>query len=803
MKLAPPALLALLLLTASAIAQPLESYHTTLFGALNPDPNSGGRYSAIWGYTAPDGREYALVGGFRGTHIIDVTEQPIREVSFIAGAQSGWRELKTYGTYAYVVSEGGSGLQIMDLSQLPAKATLVREDTRFFTTAHTISQEGRYVYVHGTGSSAGVNGGTMIFDVGASATEPPLVGSWSGRYVHDATIRNDTMWAAAINDGRLDVVYLGADRRNPRFVADIAYPGAGTHNADLTTNGRYVMTTDEVGTTRKSLKVWDVSDIGNIRKVADYTHNVDEIIHNVHIKGDLAFVSWYSAGTRVLDISDPTDPVEVGYYDTFPGAVNTYTGNWGVYPYFPSGKIIASDMVTGLHVFTFDGAQRGTISGVVRDAESGAPIPNAIIEIPSLGRQIIADAEGRFRVTAANDTLAYSVSGVDHFSATGSFVLTMEGTDVVISLRPITYASVRIRPIDSTTGAPLGRYAWRALSPIGGAANSGVTFDTTTFRVPTDGSSSIRVGAWGYLPKTVEVSATTGTLDVPLAPGYADDAELDLGWSLVAEGDDAINGRWELGVPVGTSFGSAFIQPNADHTPGFGTRAFITQIAGTDPSIVGSSDVDSGRTSLTSPPMNLTMYYDPTISLWVWHSRDKFPRPTSTNDSLRILISPDNGATWQSLYYVLGTGDKWKQFEVNLKAWNILPTGAMRIRVEASDLGEQSWVEAGVDDFAVLGGRISGADDEARADGARASIHPNPAGTIATLVVSLPAPIASARLELFDALGRNVALLHAGSVAAGTTTYSIDVAPLAPGSYTWRLTGDAMAPLTGSVRVVR
>ena len=105
-----------LVLISTAAAQPRESYHTTLFGALNPDTKDVVRYSAITGYAAPDGREYALLGGYDGTHIVDITDSPLKEVAFIPGPQSAWREMKTFGAYGYVVSEGGAGLQIIDVS---------------------------------------------------------------------------------------------------------------------------------------------------------------------------------------------------------------------------------------------------------------------------------------------------------------------------------------------------------------------------------------------------------------------------------------------------------------------------------------------------------------------------------------------------------------------------------------------------------------------------------------------------------------------------------------------------------------
>lgn len=801
MKLASFVLLVASIVAVPLDAQPSETYHTTLFDRLNP-ANAGGRFSALWGYTAPDGREYALLGGFNGTHIIDITTRPIRQVAFIDGPDNGWREMKTYGTHAYVVSEGGAGLQIIDLSNLPTSATLVKEDTRFFQTGHTISQDGHYLYVHGTDPQAGANGGTIILDVSADPRTPRRAGMWTQRYVHDATIRNDTMWASAINDGRLDVIYLGADRSDPRFVTDIRYPGAGTHNADVTTDGRFVLTTDEVGSTDKSLKVWDVSDIQNIRKVADHSHNRVEIIHNVVIKGDLAFVAWYTGGTRVIDISNPADPVEVGYFDTFPGTATAYAGNWGTYPFFASGKIISSDMQTGLHVFTFDGARRGSVSGVVRDAKTGEPVPFAVVEIPSLGRTVTADAQGRYIVTAANDTLEFRATGVDHYDSTGRFVLSSSGATMDITLRPIPYTNVTIRAFASTNDEPLSSLAWRALTQVGGTETSGrVDGNELALRIPDDAPGRVLVGAWGYRPTTVEITGGSTVIDVKLRPGYVDDVELPLGWSLAASGDDALAGRWEWGVPIGSVYNDVFIQPNVDHTEN-GERAYITQIAGTQQTVIGASDVDSGRTSLTSPPMDLAGFAEPTISTFLWYSRDKFPRSQSINDTLLVSMSDDGGSTWRVIDRVYGTDNEWKEFRYRVDQF-MAPTANMLFRVEASDLSDQSWVEAGLDDFRAYDAAASDAAAESTVDNASVAVQPNPAGATARVHVMLRNGVLNAHLDVFNAFGERVATLHSGSMPAGMASYTLDAASLTPGHYTWRLSGASVAPLSGVLTIVR
>ncbi|MEO6759049.1 MAG: T9SS type A sorting domain-containing protein, partial [Saprospiraceae bacterium] len=72
--------------------------------------------------------------------------------------------------------------------------------------------------------------------------------------------------------------------------------------------------------------------------------------HNVYIKDNLLFDSQYEDGLLVYDISAPTQPVLVAHYDTHPEntVYNRYFGNWGNYPWLPSGTIIAGDMQNGL-----------------------------------------------------------------------------------------------------------------------------------------------------------------------------------------------------------------------------------------------------------------------------------------------------------------------------------------------------------------------------------------------------------------------------------------------------------------------
>jgi hypothetical protein len=62
----------------------------------------------------------------------------------------------------------------------------------------------------------------------------------------------------------------------------------------------------------------------------------------------------------VLDVSDPTNPKEVGYFDTTPNAENSpgKGGAWSNYPFFKNGVVGISSMSEGLFLVRFEPSAR-------------------------------------------------------------------------------------------------------------------------------------------------------------------------------------------------------------------------------------------------------------------------------------------------------------------------------------------------------------------------------------------------------------------------------------------------------------
>jgi hypothetical protein len=75
------------------------------------------------------------------------------------------------------------------------------------------------------------------------------------------------------------------------------------------------------------------------------------IDHNGFVRGNRYYMSNYTRGLTVLDISDPSNPIEAGRFDTYPLSDATgFPGNWGTYPYLPSGNIALSDIDSGFYM---------------------------------------------------------------------------------------------------------------------------------------------------------------------------------------------------------------------------------------------------------------------------------------------------------------------------------------------------------------------------------------------------------------------------------------------------------------------
>ncbi len=297
--------------------------------------------SDIWGWrNTSTGVEYALVGLNTGFSVVELSNpQNPTEVFFIPGANTTWRDIKTWENYAYVINEGGDGLLIVDLNDLTGQTYV--NFTNFFNTAHNIyMDENGVAYIFGSDEG---NGGVIFLDVTTNPMSPSYLGTWDDYYIHDGMVRGDTLWAGCIYEGEFYSVDV-SNKSNPQVLGHHPTPNQFTHNIWVSDDGDFVFTTDEQADSY--IGAYDITDMNNIQEVDRIQSNPESnsVPHNTHVDGNFLVTSWYRDGTVVHDATFPNNLVEVANYDSYLGSGNGFDGCWGTFPYLPSGLIISSDI---------------------------------------------------------------------------------------------------------------------------------------------------------------------------------------------------------------------------------------------------------------------------------------------------------------------------------------------------------------------------------------------------------------------------------------------------------------------------
>ena len=328
----------------------------------------------IWGWTSPsNSREYALVGTRQSTVFVDVTdaENPVIVGRLLTEtSESLWRDIKVYNNYAFVVSEADDhGMQIFDLNRLNkldgSSVEDFEEDALYtgFGNAHNIvvNEETGYAYAVGTST---FEGGPHFVNI-QDPLNPIAAGGYAmSDYTHDAQVviynGPDTEYQGReifIGSNENEVVVVDVtDKENPTFISNTVYPNIGyTHQGWLSEDQTVFYANDETderdfGLDARTL-IFDFTDLDNPFYVGPFFGVNQAIDHNLYVNGDELFLSNYTAGMRVADISNKTAPVDIGFFDTFPANDNTsFDGVWSIYPYFPSGNIIINDIDGGLFI---------------------------------------------------------------------------------------------------------------------------------------------------------------------------------------------------------------------------------------------------------------------------------------------------------------------------------------------------------------------------------------------------------------------------------------------------------------------
>lgn len=392
----------------------------------------GGGGNDIWGwYDATTGKEYALVGMTNGTAFVDVSnpDNPIRlGVLPTAAGTSAWRDIKVYRNYAYVVADGagGNGMQVFDLTRLRGVTAPQTFSADFLYTdfgdAHNIAIDETSGFAYVVGSDT-CNGGLHMIDL-SSPANPVFAGCHQPSYTHDtqcvvyhgpdtAHVGREICFNS--NEDHIAIVDV-TNKTAPVTLSTLMYPQTGyVHQGWLSEDQSHFYVGDELDELLFDVPtrtiVLDVTDLDAPVYASTYESNNASTDHNLYVRGNRIYEADYTTGLRVLQIADAAEDKlsEIAFFDTFPSSdAAGFDGVWSVYPYLPSGTLIASDMTNGLFVLTMDiptafatvaetAFERDTID--VNGAVAGSPVSTRWVQTSGTPATIAAPTAESTKVT--------------------------------------------------------------------------------------------------------------------------------------------------------------------------------------------------------------------------------------------------------------------------------------------------------------------------------------------------------------------------------------------------------------------
>jgi len=269
------------------------------------------------------------------------------------------------GNYAYV-ADGYSGLRILDISN-PANPN----EIGFYDTpdcACYVTVSGNYAYV------ADSDSGLRIIDISdpASPTEAGYKVFDNGGFAQSVAVSGCYAYVADGSEG-LRII----DISNPESPTEAGYYYQA-YGYSVVVSGNYAFVADG----SKNLWSIDISDPTNPNELGRYWSSCGRIL-GVAVSGIFAFVvdlyddysSWqttYICRLRVMNISNPASPVEIGHYDI--GHYDIMSWDYSVvlsgrYAYVTDGSLHIIDISDpyhpsqGGHYTTSSGAKGVTVTG--------------------------------------------------------------------------------------------------------------------------------------------------------------------------------------------------------------------------------------------------------------------------------------------------------------------------------------------------------------------------------------------------------------------------------------------------------
>jgi hypothetical protein len=279
-------------------------------------PDIGEIYNDLKITDGPTGRRYALMASTdRGVVVVDVTDPlaPVERGTIREGEGVHTLFLETIAgqTRAYLANTSSVGLDVYDVTDPETPAFL-----------------GAYV-------------------------DAEVETNFSA-YLHDLSVQDGL---AYLNYWDLGFIIVDAnDASNITKVGQYRdYERRTSHSNWVTTTGggqKIAVLGDEDFTAHMHIVDVDPASPTYMGRLGELSLRPEVSIHNIMASGDLAYVAWYQDGLRIVDVSDPTNPTVVAWYNTWDGrsGVSFYEAAIGLDLDLDANLIYLADTARGLFV---------------------------------------------------------------------------------------------------------------------------------------------------------------------------------------------------------------------------------------------------------------------------------------------------------------------------------------------------------------------------------------------------------------------------------------------------------------------
>lgn len=332
------------------------------------EPSTATSYGDVW---AEGNYAYLGTRGTHGVFIIDITDpsEPFVAAQYFPSQGTAPQDVKVQDEIGYfAMNDSGGGVDIVDLSDPTHPVFLSHVNAG----SHNVFINNQMLYTTSSSSS------TRVYDV--SDPSNPALWHTFDQGVHDVTVIGNRVYTSSFSSGTKIYDISNMSATEPPLLLGLVPTGASSHSSWSTPDGNVLMNARERSS--GDVGIFDIADIADPAFFArilanDFSHNSRTSPHNPLLVDDTLYVSWYSRGLQVFDVSNPSRPIHQGRFDT--------SRNWGVYPFLGPDKILLSDIDDGLLIVDVSDVLGAPHSDFDGDGEIAIGDVDLLVEAVSTG----------------------------------------------------------------------------------------------------------------------------------------------------------------------------------------------------------------------------------------------------------------------------------------------------------------------------------------------------------------------------------------------------------------------------------